>query len=198
MKHAAKQILMVCLLCLPAAAFADVYPLAPPPDLFISYIDYTGTSLTGVVEAITDVGSCGGFPCGADLDFSQLTPNAFQITDGGSNVYLAGSLVPGSAISEAGGEFGELFDVTVDNEALWSALESVDSGTPVTASSFGSEVVLDLHDFYGTTGLLPDATGDMTPAATPEPASLTLLFTGLVAGFARKRMARKRSNQILA
>jgi hypothetical protein len=193
MKRTANQILMVCLLSLPAAAFADVYPLAPPPDLFIDTITYTGPTLTGTVMSITDNGNCASSPCFAGLQFNQVITAAsdtFQVTDG-TNVYLAGTLITNAV--GAGGEAGELFSITTDATGLWSMLE----GQP--ASSFGNEVALDLHDFSTTPGAdETDATGDLAPLATPEPASLTLLFTGLVAGLARKRMAGKRSKNILA
>jgi hypothetical protein len=40
-------------------AFADVYPLNPPPELFIDNITVeTGGFITGDVESITDVGKC--------------------------------------------------------------------------------------------------------------------------------------------
>lgn len=193
MKRCANQFLMVCLMSLPAAAFADVYPLNSPPDLFIDTISYTGPTLSGTVESITDVGNCSAIPCFAGLEFSWDL-SGFEVTDG-VNVYLAGNEVPGSAVALAGGEAGVLFTVTIDDLALWSALEGQ------AASSFGSEVAMDLHGFDAsdTSGdVQSNAVADMTPTATPEPASMTLLFTGLVAGFARKRMAKKRNNQILA
>jgi hypothetical protein len=195
MKRTANQFLMVCLLSLPAAAFADVYPLAPPPDIFIDTIAFSGSSLTGTVEAITDSGGCSAIPCsGLDsLEFIQTLSGGFQVVDSSNEVYLAGSLITNSV--GPGGEAGELFSITTDDNALWSAWEGQ------AASSFGSEVALDLHDFDSTNtsgNVQPDAVGDLAPLATPEPASLTLLFSGLVAGFARKRLARKRNNQILA
>ncbi len=194
MTRTANGLLMVCLLFLPAAAFADVYPLAPPPDLFIDTITYTGPTLTGTVESITDVGGCSAIPCTfLGLTFDQVdngVTDTFKVTDG-TNIYLAGTLITNSV--GAGGEAGELFSITTDDTALWSSLE----GQP--ASSFGNEVAFDLHDF----STIPNADesnafGDLAPLATPEPASLTLLFTGLVAGLARKRMAAKRSKNILA
>lgn len=171
---------MVCLLCLPTAAFADVYPLNPPPDLFIDTFTYTGPTLTGTVESITDTGNCASIPCFADLNFYQDS-SGFEIYEG-SDIYLAGPRITYQV--DSGGEVGQLFAVTVDNNALWSLLE----GQP--ASSFGSEVVMDLHDFdTGTFAYQPNAIADLTPAAVPEPVSLTLLFSGLAAGLLRKRLA---------
>jgi hypothetical protein len=196
MKRTANQILMVCLLSLPAAAFADVYPLAPPPDLFIDTITYTGSTLTGTVEGITDIGACSAIPCSSlpPLEFIQTdngVTDTFEVVDISNDVYLAGSLITNAV--GAGGEAGELFSITTDATGLWSVLE----GQP--ASSFGNEVALDLHDFSTTPNAdETGATGDLAPLATPEPASLTLLFSGLVAGLARKRMAGKRSKNILA
>lgn len=192
----AQRVLVACMVCLPTIAFADTYPLNPPPDLFIDTISYTGLTLTGTVESITDYGNCAGIPCSVlGLTFSQIdngTTDPFTISDG-TNVWLAGNLITNAV--GVGGEAGELFSITTDNSALWSGLEGQ------TASSFGSEVALDLHFFDAgdTSGSQPLAVADLAPtAATPEPASLTLLFSGLVAGLARKRIARKRNNQIPA
>lgn len=181
------RILVASLICLPAVAFADVYPLSPPPDLFTDNITSSSSNtFTGTVESITDYGNCSSIPCFANLNFVQ-TASAFSITDSSSDTYLAGTLV--TTTVDAGGEVGEIFDVTTDNAALWSALE----GQP--ASSFGSEVVMDLHDFYFGAGYEPDATSDFTPYASvvPEPASLTLLLSGLAVGYVRKRIAGKKS-----
>jgi hypothetical protein len=185
--RAAQRILVACLLCLPTIAFADVYPLNPPPDLFIDTFTYTGPTLTGTVESIADLGNCSAIPCFAGLNFYQ-DASGFNVNDGDGDIYLAGTRVTYQV--DSGGEVGQIFDITTDNIALWSALEGQ------TASSFGPVVVMDLHQFYVSTfGFQPDATADLTPEAStvPEPASLTLLLGGLAAGLARKRLSRKKS-----
>jgi hypothetical protein len=183
----ARRILIVCLTLLPTAAFADVYPLNPPPDLFIDNFTYTGPTLTGTVEGITDLGNCQS-PCFAGLNFYQDI-NGFNVNDGDGDTYLAGTRTTFQV--DAGGEVGQIFDITVDNLALWSALEGD------AASSFGPVVVMDLHNFYTDDfAYQPDATADLTPAATaatPEPASMTLLFSGIAAIIARKRLASRKA-----
>jgi hypothetical protein len=195
--RAAQRILMACLICLPTAAFADVYPLNPPPDLFIdtfSVVAPSGSmqdvSFAGTVEAITDqsAGGCSS-GCFAGLDFVQ-SDGTFSVNDGDGTNYLTGTLI--DSLIEPGGEVGELFTVGIDNTAAWTALESEDLGAFNAASSFGGTVVMDLHLFDPTTGGASNAVADLTPAV-PEPASWTLLLTGLAAGLSRKRWALKKS-----
>jgi hypothetical protein len=189
--HAAQRILVACLICLPTVAFADVYTLNPPPDLAISNFTYTGLTLTGTVSNITDFGNCQSSPCFAVLNFYE-DANGFNVNDGLGNTYLAGVEVADQIYpSGAPGQFevDQLFDVTIDDTTLWSALEGQ------SPSSFGPVVVMDLHEFSYTPGSEPYAIADLTPAASPvpEPVSLTLLLSGLAAGFARKRLAGKKS-----
>jgi hypothetical protein len=191
MKHVSKYLLTICLVSLPAAALADVYPLNPPADLFIDQISVSGTSVTGVVESITDVGNCAALPCFAALNF-YADASGFTVENSLDQVLLAGTLI--QYATAAGGEVGALFSVTTDNSTLWDALEGGQ-----TATSFGSEVVLDAHDLdLSSIGTQSDATADLTPSAIPEPASMTLLLSGLAAGFVRKRMAKKRNIQSIA
>jgi hypothetical protein len=180
--RAAQRILMVCLICLPAAAFADVYPLNPPPDVSIFFISGNGGDYSGLAAGITDYGNCVS-GCGPPLSFSQ-SGGTFDITtiEDSTQVYLAGNLI--SSVVGSGNtanELGELFQVTTDNTALWEAIEGQ------LPSSFGSEVVIDFNntneEYFAA---------DLTPAV-PEPASLTLLLCGLAAGYARKRWAGKKS-----
>ena len=186
MKRAAQGLLIIGLFILPTAVFADVFPLNPPPDLFIdTFVNTTGAtpSLTGTVESITDSGACNG-GCYAGLNFTQdgfQVGDTFEVTDGSDDVYLEGTL--DAFVNGGGGEYGELFTVTVDNNALWTALEGQ------TASSFTGSVVMDLHSFNPLTGGYQyEASADMTPAGViPEPATLTLLCTGLAAGLLRRK-----------
>jgi hypothetical protein len=198
----AARTLLVCLLFIPITALADdVYPLNAPPDVFIDGISVTGGNLSSsTVETIVDanvpgcISGCeiGNPPHTPYLSFSANS-SSFEIFDPSNlDVYLAGTLVAGSYDNAGGGEVGELFIVTTDNNALWTAQEQGWAGPSDTqaASSFGPEVVIDLHgDVNGTT----TADLDLTPAAVPEPATLTLLFSGLAAGLLRKRMAGKRA-----
>jgi hypothetical protein len=186
--RAAQKFLIASLICLPTVAFANAYPLNPALDVFLDTINVTSASnsmqnvaFTAVAEDITDVAS-GCAQCFAGLTFTQ-SGGTFSITSG-NTTYLTGTLT--SFVIEAGGEVGEIFRVTSDNIAAWTALEGA------AASSFGGSVVLDLHLFNPDgSGSEVGADGDLT--ATPEPASLTLVLAGLAAGLARKRLARKRS-----
>ena len=180
--RAAKSLLIVCLLCLATTAFADIFPLNPPPDLFIDDIS-VGSTLTGTVESITDVNGCSEIPCFAALTFvadeSTWEVYGTDIND----VYLSGSVL--QVVVGQGGEAGLLLSVLFDDNAKWSALEGQQ------ATSFGSLVALDLHNIdFDMRGPQSQAFGDLAPTSTPEPASLTLLFGGAVAGFVRKKFAK--------
>jgi len=182
--RAAKLVLIMCLLCLATTAFADVYPLFPPPDLFVDTISYTGATLTGTVESITDVNNCSAIPCFANLTFfADLSGWEVYGTDT-SDVYLSGT-ISGSQVG-VGGEAGLLLTVLFDDNAKWSALEGQ------VATSFGSLIAMDLHNFdpNNTGGLQPLATADIAPTTTPEPASLSLVIGGLAAALARKKFAK--------
>lgn len=181
--RAARAVLILCLLCLATTAFADIYPLNPPPDLFIDTISYDGFTLTGTVESITDVNNCSAIPCFANLTFvADLSGWEVYGTDP-TDVYVSGQVITGQVGS--GGEAGLLLSVLFDDNAKWSALEGQ------TASSFGSLVALDLHNFDpNQTGLQPLATGDLAPTTTPEPASLSLVIGGLAAALTRRKFAK--------
>ena len=204
----AKTILMSCLLALPTAVLAD--PTAfPPPDAAVSYLNYEyvnfggASGLNGLVGGITDTGSClSGCGSGAFLYFNQ-TGNNFAITGpvtfddstgaivdtGAANPYLEGTIT--STTPNVGGDFTELATVTLDNNALWSAFEGQ------SATSFGAQVVLIFNTItYDNGGNITGGAIDIEPAqpatVTPEPASLTLLISGLAAGVLRRRNAAKK------
>jgi hypothetical protein len=177
------KFLMVSLLSLPMAVFADVLPRQQWPDLYVDFISGSVPALSGIVMSIADGANACSSPCFAGLNFSS-TSTGFEVTDG-PTVLLAGNLdqqVTGTGAQT--GEYGFLYQITTDDTALWSELESAALGTPVTASSFGNSVVFDYDSVGGV--------GDMSPAAAPEPASLTLLITGMGVGLFRRRRAAAR------
>jgi hypothetical protein len=203
MTRVAKNFLVLCLLALPTAALADIYQLTPPPDIYVDNITANGLTMTGTVESIGDALNTGCYSgecsIGPLLTFSS-TSSGFTISGGtiaypyGTATYLAASYVPGSYLTADGGEAGIEYLVTYDNVDQWTALEQYagnNTGDTQSATnlSVGTEMVLDYHG---------DATdADMTPAgppaATPEPATLTLLCSGMAAGLLRKRLARKKA-----
>jgi hypothetical protein len=182
--RAAKTVLLVCLVCLATTAFADIFQLHPPPDLFIDTFNFTGATLTGTVESITDVNNCSAIPCFANLTFfADNTGWSVYGTDP-TDVYVSGTIL--EAVGGSGGEAGLLLSVLFEDNAKWSILEGQQ------ATSFGSLVALDLHNFDPNfIGIQPLATGDLAPTSTPEPASLSLVIGGLAAGLVRRKFAQK-------
>ena len=206
----------ICLLSLPSAAFAGTYLFTPPsPDIEVggtglSYA-FNGTNLTftdnttyGDVIVIEDLAGTPCYPSSGvcsvrpDLNFTA-NASGFTITgqsalDYGKSsdptvTYLTGSYVSGSYVNQANIEYGELFTVTSDNVAEWTALEELypsSSGTNPATNMLGDTMLIDFDTYI-------DA-GDMEvyTAPTPEPATLTLLCAGVAAGALRRRLARKR------
>ena len=220
MSRITASFLAICLLSLPSVAFASAYPFTPPShDIEVSgpglSYAFNGTNLTltdntayGDVVVIEDLAGTPCYPssgvCSVRPDLS-FTANASGFTITGQSAldygkssdptvtYLTGSYIPGSYINQANTDFGELFTVTADNVAEWTALEELapsSSGTNPATNMLGDTLLL---DFDAATGI---DDGDMEiysgSAPTPEPATLTLLCTGLAAGALRKRLARKR------
>lgn len=123
--------------------------------------------------------------------------------DNATTTYLSGTLISGSYCqgSESptevctpanNGEYGELFTVTYDNVAEMNALEqyfkSVSGATsPATVWTPGETVFMDFDSSEDDADLEPYY-GVLPPVVTPEPATLTLLGTGLFAGLLKKRM----------
>jgi len=178
--RAVSNFLTICLLSLPMAVLADVLPRQQSPDLFVDSITGSVPALSGTVDSIADIANGCSSPCFAGLGFSS-TATGFAITDG-KDLYLAGDLIQEvTGTGTQAGEYGFLYHVTADDTALWSALETNDLGVPVTASSFGDYVVFDYDSIQGV--------GDMSPAAVPEPASLTFLITGMAVSLLRRRRA---------
>ena len=218
MSRIAASVLTICLLPRPSAASADAYTFTPPsPDIEISGpgLSYTfnGTNLTftdnttsGDVLVIEDLAGTPCYPssgvCSVRPDLS-FTANASGFTITGQSAldygkssdptvtYMTGSYIPGSYINQANVEFGELFTVTADNVAEWTALEELDpssTGILPATNMLNDTLALDFH-YYEDDGDMEIYTGS---APTPEPATLTLLCAGLAAGALRKRLARKR------
>jgi hypothetical protein len=160
----------------------------------------------GQVATIIDLPgtSCNGSQCSIGLALS-FTANASGFTITGQTVaaynanssattpYLSGTFVAGSFLQD-GSNYGELFDVTETpgEVAEWTALEeafpniiSAESATDLN----GDQIALDFDSDSG-------GTADMEPwtssSSTPEPATLTLLCSGLAAGLLRKRLARNK------
>jgi hypothetical protein len=211
MTHVAKRLLVLCLLALPTAALADEYQLNGPPDISITGMTFAdhGTYATlsgGTVATIIDATGTGcTSPCSIanPLPWAVMSADqsGFSIYNQGntSQIYMTASLVTGSYL-KSGTEVGEEFLVTLDDLAFWNLVETTEgSGHTVPATDLtNTEMVLDVHlgEFNDVAGVYDAAFADMTPAgspnATPEPATLTLLCSGLAAGLIRKRLARNK------
>jgi hypothetical protein len=188
--RAVSNFLMVCSLSLPMAVYADVLPRQQSPDLLIDSTSGSVNALSGTVESIADgANGCSSLCYFADLSFSS-TSTGFEVTDG-ATVLLAGDLVQKqTGTGNQTGEYGFLYHITTDDTAGWSALETALLKANVTASSFGSDVVFD----YDAVDGVVEGFGDLSPAAvTPEPATLTLLITGMGVGLYRRRRLAGRS-----
>jgi hypothetical protein len=206
-----KNFVALCLLVLPAAAFADIYPLNGPPDISIDGISFTdngsyATLSGGSVETLIDgTGTgCQAVACEVSSNLSLpwvvMSANSTGFTifdnDNPSTVYMTASLIAGS-YQKVGTEVGEKFLVTYDDLAFWNYVESTDVGAAHTVSAtnlLNTVMVLDLHlGVKNSDGIYDAAFADMTPVGTPvvtpEPATLTLLCSGLAAGVLRKRFA---------
>jgi hypothetical protein len=112
--------------------------------------------------------------------------------DSATTIYLSGSFVAGSYVNQnnAGIEFGELFTVTYENQTEMNELESDPQfmsavGTKPASNLVGDTVFFDYDSTF--------TDGDMEINPTPEPATFTLLCSGLAAGLLRKKLARKKS-----
>lgn len=127
--------------------------------------------------------------------------------DNATTTYLTGTLLTGSycqgsespeevCTSQNNGEYGELFTVTYDNVSEMNALEqyfaSVSGASgPATVWTDGETVFLDFDSSESDADMEPYF-GPLPPTVTPEPTTLTLLGTGLLAGLLKKRMAGKK------
>jgi hypothetical protein len=147
-------------------------------------VDATGFTITGqTVAAYESSVNYFNNNKGATVD-----PNA---ADNATITYLSGSFVAGSFRTDGGGDYGELFDVTETSQevAAWTELEKYFGATTGSATNLdGDQVAFDLDKTN------EGSTFDIEPwtETTPEPATLTLLCSGLAAGLLRKRLARKK------
>jgi len=214
MTSTARNLFVLCLLALPTAALADVYQLNGPPDVSINDMTFTdsGTYATltgGMVETLIDANGTGCTDPACPVVSNPVLP--YVVMSAGQNglviynhedpseIYLQASLVDGS-YQIAGTEVGEEFIVTSYSWSDWNSWELTDAGSAhlISATDLsGAELVLDVHlGVANGDGVYNAAYADMTPAestVTPEPATLTLLCSGLAAGLLRKRMAGKKA-----
>ena len=209
MKNAVKSLLIATMFALPTAAFASnfAYPLNPavngPFDIFVDGVTGTSTNLSGTVEAITDVPNtqCPGTPCPVANVVFTANSSGFSITGidpvtSATNVtFLAGTYNAGSYINAGGGEYGALFTVTQDNATALNDLEFL-NGFGATLLGGGLNEAPASNILGETVSLNYDADGGVAdldiysaPVVTPEPTTLTLLFSGLAAGYFRKKRA---------
>jgi hypothetical protein len=155
------------------------------------YADASGFTITGQTVAAYD----------SSHTYFQNNPTATidpNPADSATTTYLAGTYIPGSYVDQNNNiEYGELFTVTLDNVAEWTELEALYPGggnanplldNPAT-NLLGDTVFFDFDSYVRD--------GDMEPyfgeSPTPEPATLTLLCTGLAAGLLRKRLSGKKA-----
>jgi hypothetical protein len=215
MTRSAITMFVLCLLALPTAALADEYQLNGPPDISITGMTFAdhgtyatlsgGTVSGGTVATIIDATGTGcTSPCSIanPLPWAVMSADqsGFSIYNQGntSQIYMTATLVVGSYVYDTTEkEVGEEFLVKFDDLAFWNLVETTEgSGHTVSATDLtGTEMVLDVHlgVFNKDSGVYDAAIADMTPAgATPEPATLTLLCSGLAAGLIRKRLARNK------
>lgn len=173
-----------------------------PGGQVMTIIDLPGTSCDGsicnVLPALSFTANASGFTITGQTveayNSSLLySGSGFDTNpaDNATTTYLSGSFVAGSFL-QSGNDYGELFKVNVDNVAEWTALEELSPNifSSVYATNLnGDQVALDFDSLDGGTADLEP----WTATATPEPASLTLLCSGLAAGLLRKRLARKKA-----
>jgi hypothetical protein len=183
-------------------------PLPGPPSL--------GTPLSGgAVEAISDVSGTwcfpspgspplgnyespcklGGLALAFNADATGFTITGQSIADynagtNGTVTYLAGTYLSGTYQDPGGAnEYGELFEVTSDNVSELNQLEQTFASSVGTKPATNWDWQIVAFNFNSDTG-----DGDMEEfVPAPEPATLTLLCTGLAAGLLRKRLARKKA-----
>jgi len=211
MTYTVRNLVALCLLALPTVALANEYQLNGPPDISIDGMTFTDNSTYatfsgGIVETLIDTSGTGCFNPACEvssvssLPFVRMTVDqtGFKIYNDSdpTQVYLSGSFLSGS-YKKDGSEVGEIFLVESDDHAFWDHVESTDAGLAHTVSAFnlsvGAEMVLDVHNaINGEYGAYADMTPIEPPTVTPEPATLTLLGSGMLAGLLRKRFAGKK------
>jgi hypothetical protein len=107
-----------------------------------------------------------------------------------TTTYLSGNYIAGSYVDQNNTniEYGELFTVVSEDQTNMNELELTfpsANGTNPASNLVGDTVFFDFDS---------DTTdGDMEINGTPEPATLTLLCSGLAAGLLRRRLGRKKA-----
>jgi len=201
----------------------DIQVTSSYPQNSVGY-SFNGTNLTitdntefGDVGTIIDLPgtSCPGIACDifTDLSFNSdasgftiTGPSSVNPSAPGTVTYLAGKYDAGSCLEGSntliacanltGVDYGELFNITTDDVAEWTALEEANcadcSAIGSATNINGDLVAFDFDTATDDADLELYHSNNEGNSATPEPTTLTLLGSGLAAGLLRKRLARRK------
>jgi len=175
-------------LLLPLAFLAATLPLAARADTIDDFL-FTGATSTisfSLPASPTNVGVVPGC-CGTDSGFvigAVVTIDGVTYADGGAQ-FLTSRVGPGVALYLTNN-----YSITLLGPMLYSGA----SAEPTFNTGTFNLYSFDAPDFYYTLTITPESA---PPAATPEPASWLLLFTGL-GGFLAIGIRRKPSVMVQA